>query len=200
MPHADCTVQMLHRMRNELVDTIISSLHDNPESAAHLGWVVKSIDKSMGLAEQQSNEGSGESVASNSPKHNNTVKELSTDAHEFYRRGDRIIRIGFKQDGKTEYRTSFSEEHMRAFVKMLLLIEPGDEFQMNGGLLDKVSGTLSRDKAYVVKTWLVAGGIIKEPERNLYLIASDSVERDAEELWEKTPPLSTRSRPRPKSN
>ena len=129
------------------------------------------------------------STYSNSVNQNTVPRELKTDQHQFYRKGNRIVRVGMRKDGVTPYQTSITRNHVNAFVKALAERGSDREFSMNGGLLETLRSELSRENAYVVKTWMVACGLIAEQDRNLYWIASESIADDVQSWWERTPVL-----------
>ena len=153
---------------------------------------VFAFDVLLGKASVVSEEhtiGSANRTNSSNVSQNTVPEELKTDQHQFYRRGNRIIRVGMKKDRVTPYQTSFTRDHVDAFVKGLSSIGSDGEFKMNSGLLETLRSDLSRENAYVVKTWMVACGIIAEIDRNVYQLASHSVVDDVQTWWERTPAL-----------
>lgn len=115
--------------------------------------------------------------------------ELKTAQHSFYREGDRIVRFGKKKDGITDYRSSFTRDHLNAFISALHVGDVNERFKMHGGLLETLGDDLSRENAYVVKTWLVACGLVKDWKRNSYSVESDSIADNAVLWWDRTPEM-----------
>ena len=191
------TMNRVQTVREELSNIIIEANLDNDhQSAFVLAKAVKALDDAISTLEGQSTEGGSKHTAPLSgTSEQYPLSELSTEDHEFYRERSRMVRIGKKKDGVTEYRTSFTKKDLDAFIVILDSVDPND-FKMNGGLLlalEDGKGDLSRDKAYLVKSWLVAGGFIEEEGRNRYRITSPSIGASAEQLWADTPTLRNRA-------
>jgi len=190
----------MHRVqaaREELSNIIIEANLDNDhQSAFVLAKAVKAIDDAIsGLGGQTADDSANHIAPLSGTDKQHALPELSTEDHEFYRERSRIVRIGKKKDGVKEYRTSFTKRDLDAFIVILGSVDPND-FKMNDGLLLSLKGgkvDLSRDKAYLVKSWLVAGGFIEEEGRNRYRLITPSIGESAEQLWENTPVLRNRA-------
>lgn len=182
----------LKATREGLLDDLLqAALAEDRDATTVLAKTIKSFDDALGIPPAQMQSPNNHNEISGSIQ-NSTLDNVATEEHRFYRERDRVVRMGMKKDGTGEYRTSFSRKNLEAFLASLRTIDPDQEFQMNAGLVENLQKGVSRDQAYVVRSWLVAGGLVEEEARNLYRLTTDSIDTDAELLWERTPFLRAR--------